>query len=287
MKKFIVLVLLASLALAKTESDVALTVGYNKFDDPEWLYKNRNFYGIRAGIYQDDRYGFQAGYEYTNSANCQGLKLKRFYTNALIMTKLENGLKPYALGTLGYETSSKVYRPSQAFVGIGGGLKYDINENFNLFLETRALKSLKSEDITIATTLGVGYRFNTATIGDVSEEKVQVVQKHNTKVRLRPVAPIETLPEISQRVETPRVNAYQPALQSSQDGYYVQVEALTTSSAQPMLRKLRKYGVRNSAVKKMENRSLVVVGPYQSRGAAARELSKLKAVSAGAFIKKF
>ena len=295
MKKIIILGLLASLALAKMESDVALTIGYNKFDDPEWLYKHRDYYGIRAGVYQDDRFGLQAGYEYTNSANCVGLKLKRFYTNALLMTKLENGLKPYALGTLGYETSSEDYRPSQTFVGLGGGLKYDINENFNVFLETRALKSLKTKDVTIATTFGVGYRFDTTPMREtITTQQALAPQKKRNIVQLKPVVtttPIKIIPreenvyhDIVKRVETPKINSYQ---QASQSGYYVQVAALTTSSTKPMLRKLHRYSVENTSVKKSGNTSYVVVGPYQSRRAATGELSKLQSIIAGAFIKKF
>ncbi|HIP46402.1 MAG TPA: hypothetical protein EYG95_02450 [Campylobacterales bacterium] len=301
MKKIVLWCMVVSVMFAKTESDVSLTVGYNKFDDPEYLYKHRSYYGVRAGIYQDDRFGLQLGYEQTNSANCIGLKLKRYYTNALVMTKLKNGLMPYGVGTLGYETSSADadYRPSQAFVGIGAGMKYLIDDNFNIFLETRALKSLKTEDMTIATTLGLGYTFDTITSTEVIDEKMISVPKKSEIVILKPVSikPVKTIQreenvyaDVSKSIIRPIMNE-EVHMPLSEGGYFVQVAALTTSSPQLMLRNLRTHGFHNLSVKKInrdrQTISLVVVGPYKSREAATRELSKLKAVSAGAYIKKF
>ncbi len=302
MKKIIILGLLASLALAKTQSDVALTLGYNKFDDPEYLYPHRNYYGVRVGVYQDDSMGLQLGYEQTNSANCIGLKLKRYYANALLMTTLNNGLIPYGVGTLGYETSSAdgVYRPSQAFVGIGAGVKYDMGRDFNIFLETRALKSVETEDVTYATTLGLGYVFDTsAAIAPVQQKEiVTTLPKKKQVVRREPS--VMSSRNSMQREKNVYIDVAKKPIMivvpkmhkiPLQSGYYVQVEALTTSSPKPMLRKLRAHGISNVHIKKMYKKgtsySFVVVGPYPTRVTASRTLKKLKAISAGAFIKKF
>jgi len=171
MKKSILISLIASLVFGSTQGEVSLTLGKNSFhgDEEEILYDCANFYGIRAGVYQDKNIGIQLGYEQTNKANCEGLSLKRYYTNGIVQTELENGLIPYAVGTLGYETSSKEYRPSQAFIGAGVGVKYAIIDNVNVFIETRALRSLKSENTTYATTLGLGYMFDTSTSMEVDD----------------------------------------------------------------------------------------------------------------------
>ncbi len=305
MKKIVTLCVVASFAFAKMETDVALTAGYNKLDQPYYVYSHRAFYGVRAGVYIDDHIGFQIGFEKPDQANCIGLQLKRYYANTLLMTKLANGLKPYGVGTLGYETSSADddYRPSQAFLGLGLGVKYDINQNFNLFLETRALKSLKSDDLTLATTLGLGYSFDTgyATSSMLNDEVKVVHKKQNiTRPKIRPVRiekPMPTLPvaselNVSYDIRKPIISktiVVKPA--SSQGNLFVQIVALTTSSPRSAVRKLHAEGISNVHVKKMYQKgtsySFVVVGPYETRASASRALRKLKAHHAGAFIKNF
>ncbi len=297
--------MVASVMFAKSESDIALTWGYNSFNDDTTLYGATAFYGLRAGIYPSENLGLQFGYEQTNHGNCQGLKLKRYYTNALLQTDIGNGLKPYALGTLGYETSSKEYRPSQTFAGVGAGLKYVVDKNFNIFLETRALKSLKSDDVTYASTFGVGYIFDTGdSTTEVIEKEVLIPQKKQTIItsKIKPVKieAIEATKSIPGSVNVYHDSSHvEPIISQtikvkpsfSKGDYFVQIAALTTSSPSPILRKLRAHGVDNVHVKKMYKKgtsySFVVVGPYQTRASATKALKKLKAVNAGVFIKKF
>ena len=254
-------------------------------------------------MYHDDMFGFKVGFEKPNAANCIGLQLRRYYDNALLMTKLANGLKPYGIGTVGYETSSADddYRPSQAFVGIGAGVKYDVGNNFNVFIETRALKSLESEDVAIATTLGVGYMFDMAPLQEEEIVKKELPKREVKRtIKLRPVRVEPTMPTYTSK---PTVNVYQDkkayiapqnirvkpvALEGM---YYVQVAALTSTSPQPTMRKLRSQGVKNVSVKKERrgkvNYSFVVVGPYHDRVSATQTLGRLKAIAPGAYIKKF
>ena len=296
MKRFVILALLVSFASAKTTSDVALTWGHNNFnEDDATLYDTAAYYGLRAGFYTDENFSFQVGYEQTNSANCQGLKLKRFYTNAIIQTEIQGGLKPYLVGTLGYETSSKAYRDSQPFLGIGAGLKYALANHITLFIETRALRNLTSKDTTFSTTAGIGYLFDTAYDESTVVEKTSLAEvKKSPKIRLRPV--MEEVQKPVERVSPKSVVSVHHdssikhitvAQKSFQEGYYVQVEALTTSSPNPILRKLRAKGVTKSGIKKMRGYTFVVVGPYHDRATASQALGRLKSISPHAFIKKF
>ncbi len=292
MIKIVLFALLTTVALARVENDVSLTLGYNDFtdDDEHLLYDDVAFYGVRAGAIVDDTYGVQVGYEETQSANCQDLTLQRYYVNGILQTRLANGLKPYGVATLGYETSDKEYRPSQTFLGLGGGLKYNFSNHANVFLETRALKSMDSKNIAWATTLGLGYTFDTAPILQESATVQKVVPKAPTKAMIKPqrikqVAPIQTnVFYTTQEAITPQrvVRA-----KRAKHGYFVQIAALNSSSSAPYIAKLRRHGFRNVSVKRVERRKLVLVGPYKSRASATRALANLRNISDGAFIKRF
>jgi hypothetical protein len=290
MKKIILFSLLATVALARVESDVALTWGHNSLNDDQVLFGSAAFYGVRAGTTVDDTYGAQIGYEQTRAANCQGLTLRRYYVNGVVQTRLESGIKPYALATLGYETSSKDYRPSQTFMGLGGGLKYNFTEHANVFLETRALKSMDTKDVTWATTLGLGYAFNTAPLLQKQESSQKIVPKE-LQSRPRVTTPVH----IAKRVVPVQTNVFYAdeeiqALGGSKglkDGYYVQIAALSSSSPSSYIKKLNRHGFHNVSVKRVKTRKLVVVGPYESRSSATRVLRELKSISSGAFIKRF
>lgn len=155
---FILLLSLATFLHAKIETDIALTIGYNKFDDPEFLKKADNFYGVRAGIYKNSTYGLQLGYEKAKDVNCQSLHFKRTYLNMLMISNQPHQFNPYGVVTVGYENSNiHRFKPSQAFVGAGIGVKKSLPQNLHAFVESRVLKKLKSHDTDVITTLGIGY----------------------------------------------------------------------------------------------------------------------------------
>jgi len=299
MIKIVLFALLTTVALARVENDVSLTLGYNNFsdDDEHLLYDDVAFYGVRAGAIVDDTYGVQVGFEQTQSANCQDLTLRRYYVNGILQTRLVNGLKPYAVATLGYETSDKEYRPSQTFLGLGGGLKYQFSNRANVFLETRALKSMDSKNIAWASTLGLGYTFNTAPILQESPAVQKVAQKAPAKAALRPIRIQKQERPIQENVFYAEPEAVAPkrvlvesvkhTTTSTKHGYFIQTAALTSSSSAPYIAKLRRHGFHNVSVKKVAASKLVVVGPYKSRASATRALSNVKNISAGAFIKRF
>jgi cell division septation protein DedD len=295
MKKIILFALLTTVALARVENDVSLTTGYNNFsdDDDQLLYDDVAFYGIRAGAIVDDTYGVQVGYEQTQSANCQDLTLQRYYVNGILQTRLKNALKPYAVATLGYETSDKEYRPNQAFLGLGGGVKYNFSNHANVFLETRVLKSMESKNVAWSTTLGLGYTFDTAIVSQsqkptASHDIVPVAPRKSIlkPVRIKQVTPTPiNIFYTEEKVVVPKRVASHT--KSIKHGYYVQIAALESSSATPYITRLNRHGFHNVEVKRVEKRRLVVVGPYKSRSHATNALRKLKSISAGAFIKRF
>jgi len=143
---------------ATISTEVALTIGHNKFDDPEFLKNSQNFYGIRASVLKNNIYGLEVGYEKAKDVNCQNLHFKRTYINTLIITNQPHQFNPYAMLTMGYEKSNiHRFKPSQAFMGVGLGIKKSLPQNFNTFIESRIIKKLKSHDTDIITTLGIGY----------------------------------------------------------------------------------------------------------------------------------
>ena len=158
MKKSILFILTIHLLFAEIQTDIALTMGYNKFDDPEFLKKAQTFYGVRASVYKDRTYGLQLGYEKAKDVNCQNLHFKRTYLNGLMLLEQPHQFNPYGVVTVGYEKSTvHRFKPNQTFVGLGIGVKKNLPLNLNTFIETRVLKKLKTHDTDIITTLGIGY----------------------------------------------------------------------------------------------------------------------------------
>ncbi len=294
MKRIIAFIFMTSLLFSQTERDIAFTVGDNNFDDPEFLRKDRFFFGIRGGVYQDN-YGYQLGYEQANGANCQGLNLKRIYANALMISNQPSGLNPYGLLSAGYEMSNiHEHKPDQTFLGVGVGLRKSLSQNVNGFVETRVLRKLKSDDTDIITTLGLAYALDSE-IPAYREQRVAY-----NRVVPQPVTNsivVDGKHELHRpQPVVPNVEPYtEPYIESvvidTQKHYYVQMVALATTSPEPYLQKLYTRGIDNAQVKEVNIRgralSLVVVGPFYDRSEAAQNLRKLKRVSRGAFITKF
>ena len=157
---YILIVSLTAILSAEISTDIALTFGYNRFDDPEILKKSKNFYGAKMGVYKDGIYGLQIGYEQADDVNCQELDFKRTYLNGVLILKQPYQFRTYAMATVGYEESNiEYFKPNQTFVGAGLGVKKILYKDFNVFVETRVLKKIKSHDKDIITGIGVGYSF--------------------------------------------------------------------------------------------------------------------------------
>ena len=283
MKRIIAFIFMTSLLFSQTERDIALTIGDNNFDDPEFLRKDRFFFGIRGGVYQDN-YGYQVGYEQANGANCKGLDLKRIYANALMTSKQPSGLNPYGLLSAGYEMSNiHEHKPDQTFIGAGVGLRKSLSQSVNGFIETRVLRKLKSDDTDIITTLGLAYSI---------ESKTAVYREQKTVLN-NVVHPEVSTPIIASKYKQKIQSAVpyvEPIVVNTQKYYYIQLVALARTSPEPYLEKLYAQGIDNVEVKQIgrgeKTLSLVVVGPYYERSKAAQNLRKLKRVSRGAFVTK-
>ena len=294
MKKIIALVLTTGLLFAQTKSDIALTSGYNKFDDPAFLKGSRYFVGIRGGIYQDNGFGYQLGFEKANGANCQGLNLTRIYANGLFISKQSNGFNPYGVLSGGYEMSNiEEHKPDQVFIGAGVGVRKGLSQHVNGFVETRVLRKLKSNDTDIITTLGLAYALENNLPAypkqRVAHQRVlpqPVIAKH----------PVVIDSGYERQTSRPEIVAYvepleeQTVVTKTQKHYYVQLVALASTNPDSYLTKLYLQGIDNAEVKEVNirgrNLSLVVVGPFNDREEASQNLRMLKRVSKGAFITK-
>ena len=159
MKKIITIILLTQLLFSK--SDVAVTIGNNKFDDPVILKKKKEFIGLRAGFYNGDDYGLHIGAERANDANCGNLDLTRIYVDLLKKFYLTDDLNIYGVFTTGYEFSNvKRYKPNQLILGGGAGLEYFITPKISAFVDYKVLNKQKTDDQDKITTGGVAYHFN-------------------------------------------------------------------------------------------------------------------------------
>lgn len=275
------------LLVAETKSDIALTTGYNKFDDPEFLKGSRYYVGIRGGVYQDNGFGYQLGYEQANGANCQGLNLRRFFTNALFISKQPNGFHPYGVLSAGYEMSNiDEHKPNQLFLGAGVGLRKGLSKQVNGFIETRVLRKSKSDDTDIITTLGLAYALENM---QLHKQKPSVMQYN---VVTQPVVNSVVIQESTVAV-SPVVDET-PVIVDTVDAqkyYYVQMVALAKTNPDSYVTKLYLQGIDNVHVKEVNEKgrslSLVIVGPFVDRKEASQSLKGLKRVSREAYIVKF
>ncbi len=280
MKKVILFTFLSTL-LYGGSSDIAFTAGYNKFDDPDFLRSGRAFFGIRGGVYQDDGFGAQVGFEYANGANCQGLNLSRFYANGVYMPDSLSSIKPYGVVTIGYEISNiEEHKPSQLFIGGGVGIRKSLSENMDGFIETRVLQKLTSSDTDIITTLGVSLALNKSRYSN----GYGYVSKRSDYVKPRQVAKrIKTKEEVEFYDNPPMLNSVR------EKNYYVQLAAIRKNPSR-YLEKYHSRGVYNAEIKEVFRNGIdmfvIVSGPYLSKSEAYRSLHSLKKISRGAFITK-
>ncbi len=293
-KKLFLVASVATLTLAQTTTDIALTGAYEKFDDEYYLSYPGHFYGLRGGMYIDNSYGFQIGYEHANRANCKGLKLNKTYLNALLMHEVSHGTTPYLLGTFGYETSSiEDHKPSQSIAGVGAGVRLDLKNNFGAFAETRLLKRLKTDDTDIETTLGLSYKFSsiadtfTPTLIEQKENK-KTIQRKNVQrphILIKEVI-VDKQPKDIFAGRVLHQNSYE-AKPISENRYFIQLALLSASSPSTLIKKAKRAGFYNVSTKNKAGATAVVVGPYPNRQRATKELHKLKSIVKDAFITKF
>jgi len=295
MKKLLLPLTFTITSFAQTSGDISFTATHNRFDDRYYLYHHKFYYGLRSGLYFDDKFGIQLGYDQTNNANCKGLKLKRTYLNGLFMLDNVDGFKPYIVGTIAHEKSSiEDHKPSQTLLGLGGGVRYDIANGFGAYLESKFLRGQKTHDTELATTLGLYYNFNTYIPENLNSNDIKTKQTikraknesnelaSNRKIRLRPVVKERPLvinhPPIDKKI-VQKSN-------TNDNGYYIQLALLSSSSPLPLIKKAKMAGY-NVKTKDKNGATAVVIGPYISKKLAQKSLKEVKRFQKDAFVTKF
>ncbi len=279
-------ILMTTILFAQPQTDISLTVGYNKFNDSDFLRRFRNFYGIRVGVYQYNNSAIQFGYEQANGANCKGLDLKRFYLNGIrYLRPLSGNIKPYGVVTGGYELSNiHAYKPNQLFAGLGAGIRVTLNPRFYSFLESRVLKKIQTGDTDIITTAGIAYLFGTKP--DTQYTYAELLPQSVTVTEAPEIIAEET---ITENLEPETAYSTPAATMHQSSSYYVQLGAFAKTNPRLLVRKIRRQGFHvkiKHIIKNGRDIKLVLSGPYKSRKYAKKELYRLKKIIPDAFIVK-
>jgi hypothetical protein len=212
--------------------------------------------------------------------------INRFYINGLhhIKTKYSR-LVPYVYGGFGYEDVENEFAEykSQGFFNAGGGLKFRINDKFNLISDIQAIKKFKSHDLDILGSLGVSFLFGKA----LQPEPEALVASGLEDVH--PAAPKRKITIVK---VAPQPKAAAPVVTAPKGEYYVQMAAGFKTDMETgckHTKDLRDAGI-DYKIKyttlKGKNAALVVVGPYETKAEATSHLAALKKYSKDAFVKK-
>jgi hypothetical protein len=220
---------------------------------------------------------------------------------------------PYILGGMGYErlhkSEASTNVDSQAFYNAGAGLRYNVNKRVDLVAETRVIHKVEDQDTDIIGTVGVGMKFGNErkalSLADLKKRTPKVVEPA-VAASLAPavepapvVAPvvepaaevIDTRIEYDSGVvdvcqESISVDDSCPSgrdISTDLEGYYVQVIALRKNSPDVIASRLDAKGY-TYTFKEEADLTRVLVGPYESRSAAASALRGLKKIRRDAFI---
>ncbi len=319
-KRVLTLALMTAASLFASDtlrSEMAVTLGYNKFDDASKM-ENATLFGLRGTVYENEvnKYGLQLGYEGSYGVAYEKMgketDVHRFYANMVVDGEEEYNVTPYLFLGGGYELLSDEIKgePSQGFVDLGLGFKYYLNNMFNLLFEMRALGKFDTRDLGLSATVGLGYMYggkhqkmvapivalDTPKIETTSVKEPPVAATKINIVRLsspqmgenestiaasevnEDVAPLEEVVFLEDQV------AKKPA--SPKTGYYVQMAALEKTSALPLIDRIKRGGYENVVTESKGVMTLVLVGPYEDGKLARLAQRALKSIRDDAFIKR-
>ncbi len=282
-----------------------------RFDDGEVLI------GARVNGYVSRLVSVQLGVEASKN-NKMGdggeTDLDRGMLHLQVDVPSKGRVTPFVLGGVGYE---KLHRDapqnvdSQAFLSAGAGLRYSVNNKVDLVAEARAMRKVEDGDKDIIGSLGVGYKYgNTCQTKPVkgistkalSMKELAALTPKKVEV-VAPVAPVAVAPApvatpvqaevIDTKIEYDTNYVDMCGSSASVDesvdvsseiqGYYVQVIALRKNSPDVIISRLNAKGY-DHVLKGEGNLTRVLVGPYESRGAAKSALRGLKKIRRDAFI---
>ena len=294
--------------------EVDITAGVNKFDSESRLSKNNaTFYGIRGTIFDSvvDKYGFQLAYEgaygvdYKRLSSVEQNKHKesdvhRLFANMIVDGNKEWGIVPYILLGAGYEYLSDEIKGevSQGIADAGLGFRYYTDYGFHIGLEGKAIGKYDSHDIDYMANFILGYAFNGPSKQiEAPKQKLYDVPKVETssdprtiinEVNVAPNQEVQQYPnyELTEKEAATTYNdSYSQEISSTpvaspSNSYYIQLAAYRSTNPANMLNRARSRGFTNAdVIEDSDERGLltrVVVGPYEDRYAAKRDLSRVK-----------
>ncbi len=314
MKKNIILtsIFLGSLVnLYAQDYEVSTNVGYNTTQQSSPLDHSYS-YGIRANKYINHNNAIGLTYNYLDKVKDKnGSKESNIHRASLNMIhdfQTQNKkLKPYIFVGAGYEYVDEEHNEvsSQAFIDYGVGIKYQINDSFNISADMQAIHKLDSSNIDLLSSIGVGMIFGEKekkrpkepskvsklpTLKpkmEKKEEKIATSKKpHNKRITIIKRVVHENKPAICIYPQSKPTPSYRGK-------YYVQLMTVFKTDLEsgrlPIFRELKKrdyhYKIRYP-ITHGKTSSTLVVGPYQTRDEAKFYLADLKSLKKDAYIVK-
>ncbi len=212
--------------------------------------------------------------------------INRFYINGLhnIKTKYSR-LVPYVYGGFGYEhvENELADNDSQGFFNAGGGLKFKVNDRFNLVSDIQGIKKFRSHDFDILGSIGVGYLF-----GSLFQPEPESLVASG----LEDIQPVTPKREITVIKVAPQPLAIAPVMAAPTGEYYVQMAAGFKTNMETGCKHTKDlrdagidYDIKYTTIKG-RNAALVVVGPFETKEEAKSQLPSLRRYSKDAFVKR-
>ena len=319
-RKILAVLLLAVSIFAKTE--LSLNLGTNSFDSDENL-KTPTTLDIRGDFYLDNMYHIDFGYVdlgdvyFDNSSILTPVDIKRFYTQFSADGEEEYHVVPTLSLGVGYEKQKGIGSNSNPYVSLGVGFRFNVSNNFNFLLGTKALLKTSPRAINYHSTFGVGYLIDEAPINNKVKEEDIVIPKQKLRIselytnkKTKPVQ-IQATPKITDvkiasvnnqnnsykviQTPPPLQNDIQPieamrkvqqvSVLHSLNKTYIQVAAFSINRPTNILDRLANSGY-HIILRHQGNITKALVGPYNSRAEALQVLPKVKKVVPQAFIYK-
>ncbi len=318
MRKIIItIIVLSCYIFAKTE--VSLLFGKNSFSGKENIVSPTSV-GIRGDIYLDDLYHIDFGYDalgsvaYTNSN--EKVKINRFYTQFSADGEEEYHVVPTLSIGAGFERQkgSSVAK-SKPFLSLGIGFRYNISNNFNFVLGTKALWKTSDSAINYNGNVGLGYLFVDEPINnEKSAGEEVIIPKKRLDISTRKANSTMSKEIGLSKMEAPVVDLSQAMRVNSQknrdiiddkqrvlisnnyqkrrkyinksSSYFIQVGAYSKYRPTSTLNKLAKKGYHIILRHNRNGITKILVGPYRTKNEALKRLTTIKRVVPQAFLYK-
>ena len=333
--------LLSSLSYAGPKYEITPMVGkkiYNYSDDAPRFDDGEALVGVRANAYVTERVSVQLGVE-ASKGNKQGTgtptadngaetDLERGMINVQYDIPSKGKITPFINAGAGYE---KLHRDeastnvdSQAFLNVGAGLRYNVNDRVDLVAEARVIHKVEDQDDDAIGSIGVGFKFgntcaSTAPKGISTKaltlDELAALAPKKVEEQVAPVAPV--VEEVEEEIVDAKVAAVRASADVEPNIVYdtsdVNVCDVNTPSSMTeeetidadTFSDVLGYYVQVIALRKNSpdviisrlndkgydyvlkgegNLTRVLVGPYENRSAASSALKGLKKIRRDAFI---